>query len=90
MSRSSTPTYRLEYSVPGFHITPMAWRVKREGQVPGYGKPTDENLRKEVLGFENSCEPGGPNAHLGLMKVRSAKIVHQFTGDVVATYTRAK
>lgn len=90
MSRSSTPTYRLEYSVPGFHITPMAWRVKKHGLVPGNGMPTDENLRKEVLGFEKSCEPGGPNEHLGRTTVLKAKVIHQDTGKVVATYTRAE
>ena len=89
MGRSTTPTYRVEYVTPGFYMTPMAWRVKAIGVIPGYGKPNDENLRKDVLFFEKSCEPGGPNAHLGRMTVSSAKVTHQFSGEVVATYTRA-
>jgi hypothetical protein len=75
--------------MPGFYVTPMCWRVKQQGVIPGYGKPTNENLHAKVLGFEQSCEPGGPNAHLGTRKVASAKIVHQFTGEVVAIYKRA-
>ena len=86
MGRSTTPTYRVEYVTPGFYIAPMAWRVKGYGVIPGCGKPTDENLRKDVLFFEKSCKPGGPNEHLGPMVVTSAKIVHQATDNIVATY----
>jgi hypothetical protein len=89
MGRSTTPPYRLELEIPGFYTTPSCWRVKAQYQIPGYGKPTAANLQKHVEGFEASCAPGGCNQHLGTRKVRAARIVNQFTAEVVATYAAA-
>jgi hypothetical protein len=87
MGRSTTPTYVVRIIVPGFFYTPSPWRVRSQGQIPGDGQPTDDNLSAYVRGFEASCEPGGANAHLGPQKVTKARIVRQATGETVATYT---
>jgi len=80
MGRSTTPTYVVHLTVPGFHYTPAAWRVKQAG------RPTDANLAAYVKAFEASTEPGGVNAHLGPQTVRSAQVVRQATGEQVASY----
>lgn len=82
---SSTPTYRVHIYVDGYHYSPMAWRVRRVGKIPGSGAPTDANLAKYVSDFEEDCETGA-NKHLGTQIVRSAKIVNQNTAKTVATY----
>jgi hypothetical protein len=43
----------------------MEWRVGQRYQIPGYGKPTNNNLKKWVDHFNKSLEPGGANSHLG-------------------------
>lgn len=68
------------------YLTPAEWRVKSRGQVPGYGKPTDENLAKHVKVFEESTRPGGCNEHCGPMVVMNARVVDQDTGATLATY----
>lgn len=72
---------------PYMGITPMAWRTRRDGQIPGYGKPNEANLAHWVEMHNRSLEPGGCNEHVGRgARAVSAKIVDQDTGSVVATY----
>jgi hypothetical protein len=66
--------------------TPAEWRTRKQGQAPGYGKATPENLQAYVKHFEASTKEGGCNAHLGLTVVFSAFIKDQRTGAVLATY----
>ncbi len=80
MSNSTTPTYRIEFRVAGFHWTPSGWNVKRDG------RPTDESLAQYVADLEASTREGGVNAHLGETHILSAKIVRQSSGEVVAEY----
>jgi hypothetical protein len=82
MGRITTPTYRLEITdhTGEFGMTPMAWRV-RDG-----GKPTTENIDKWVTAFEASLLTH--NKHLGIFSIKSARIVRQSTGDVVAEWQR--
>lgn len=84
MGRTITPTYRTEIKVAGpYAWTPAAWRCKEQG------RPTDAALAAYVAVLEASTREGGCNAHLGETTVRSARIIHQPTGDVVATYRAA-
>jgi hypothetical protein len=84
MSRSTTPAYRYEMVTTGNgECTPAAWNV---GGRYGYGRPTAANLEKFLKAFEESTKPGGCNAHLGTTVVFSAKIIHQASHKVVATY----
>lgn len=70
--------------------TASEWRVRaRYGNLPGYGKPTLENLTKYVSGFEASTQPQGCNQHLGVQKVISAFIKDQRCSTIVATYGTA-
>lgn len=89
MGRSYTPKYRLEFTTtrPGY-FTPGAWEVRGRYGRHSDGKPTTANLDKWVTAFEDSLRPGKPNAHLGIFSVVTAKIINQFTGEVVATWTR--
>jgi len=74
-------------SPSGTHrCTPAEWRTRSRGQLPGYGKPTEENLAAYVRHFENSTKVGGCNAHLGTTVVFSASVRDHRTGQVVATY----
>lgn len=86
MSSSHTPTYRVEYSsvvdiTRGQRVgmTPCAWRRPD-------GRPTAANLERHVRGFEESTLPGGVNAHCGITRVGSARLVRQADGEVMATY----
>jgi hypothetical protein len=81
MGRTITPTYAVHLFVPGTSITPAAWDVRRNG------RPTDANLTRYVRAFEQSTLPGGPNAHLGPMRVLRARVRHQRSGEFVAEYT---
>lgn len=89
MGHTRTPKYRLEMTTtyPGY-FTPQAWEVRARYGVPGNGTPTTDNIDKWVTAFEDSLRPGKPNAHLGIFSVVTAKIINQFTGEVVATWTR--
>lgn len=90
MGRSVAITYAVQLFVPGKFHTPSEWRprARLHGVVPAHGKPTAENLAKYVAGYEESTRGDGCNKHLGELKVASARIVHQPTGAVVATYVR--
>jgi hypothetical protein len=78
-----TPTYRIETKVAGAYWTPAGWDTKH------YGRPNDERLAEYVEQVETSTRPGGVNEHLGGTTILSARIVHQFTGETVATYKRS-
>jgi hypothetical protein len=91
--RDYTPRYTVQIFSPGYSYTEAAWEIKqRFGQNKGKmaaGKPTDDNLRAYITKFEDSCEPGGVNDHLGERKITRAFIKDQQTGDIVATYHSA-
>lgn len=90
MGKSVTPTYRIEIPsavcvTRGVRVghSPAGWSVKHSGS------PTDESLAKYVADYEASTLPGGVNEHLGVTRVSSARVVHQSSGEVVATYAPA-
>lgn len=92
MGRSRAWTYVLRIVESERISTPMEWRVGKRYSVPGYGKPTVENLAKWVAAYEKSLLPGGVNQHLSygankIDKVLSASITNQRTGEVVAEWT---
>lgn len=88
MPRDTTPAYVVDVITPGRRWTPYEWRVRRRGQVPGYGQPTGANLARHVRSFEDSTKPGGVNAHLGVTRVTRAVIRRNYPGaDPVAIYT---
>jgi hypothetical protein len=69
-----------------FKHTPSEWRSRKQGQIPGYGRPTAENLQAYIKHFEASTKADGCNSHLGLSVVFSAFIRDQRTGEILATY----
>lgn len=93
----NTPTYRIEMTGPKGNTDRFAWQTKKPNGVPrhtgdgfpGYGKPSDANLKAYVVHFERSTHAGGVNAHIGRQTVQSARIVRQATDAVVATYEAA-
>jgi hypothetical protein len=80
MGRSTTPTFRCEMKISPGATTPTGWDTKHAG------RPSDATLKAHVELFEASCLPGGVNAHIGRTVVWSAKIIHQRSGETVATY----
>lgn len=88
-SRSIKYVVRLEFGTNTFN-TPAEWRTRARNNVPSHGKPNAANLAKYVHGFEASTQPGGVNAHLGVQKVTSARVIDQETRTVVAEYFAQK
>ncbi len=86
MGYSTTPTYRVEMSTPGYFISAAPWRVKGYGRIRGSGKPTTENLERYIREFELSTQGEGVNKHLGATKITRARIIRQADGEVMATY----
>lgn len=79
MGRSVTPKYVFEIETflsraGKVRHTSMIWRKE-------YGRPTVANLDKWVTSYEESCKPGGCNAHLGVDPVVSAKIRLNYAGS---------
>lgn len=60
----------------------MAWNVKQ------CGKPTIDNIDKWVTVFEQSCLPGGGNAHLGLDPVLNCEICLNGSHESIAVWER--
>ncbi len=89
MGRSRKVTYGVHYVVDRAMWTPGEWRATSKVNAPGYGRPTDENLKKHCMFVEASSLPGGCNDHLGVTKILSAYIVDYRTGEPVAWYTRS-
>lgn len=82
MSRTSTPTYRVEMFSTRYHYTPSAWNVRRDG------RPTSENLTRHMDAFIESITTG-VNRHLGSdPSLAFARVVDQRTGDTVATWEK--
>ncbi len=74
MGRSKTPKYVVVMEGTGVNSTPIAWHVGvTEGNVPGYGKPTDANLAKYIAKYVESLKPGGANQHL--MQAYGTKVI---------------
>lgn len=89
MGRTSTPTYRIEFT-GGDLGDRMAWRPKQSG------RPSTENIEKYIAEYVRSSGIGGANEHIGRMLGRmmippkSARIVRQTgpnAGEVVASWT---
>lgn len=80
MGRTVTPTYRLDFTVNDWYITPQGWDGRR------YGRPTNQSLRRWIADFEASTQPGGANAHLGPLTVRSAWVTRQATHERMADF----
>ena len=87
MGHSRTPTFRIEETCQtGTRLwqTSGSWEIRSIYRADG--KPTRANLEKHVRAFELSTQQNGVNAHLGASIVRSAKIIRQSSGEIVATY----
>lgn len=86
MGKTRSIRFIVQYTVGRGFWTPSEWRVRARGVVPGMGRPTLVNLKKQVTLAEASTQPGGVNAHLGITKITSAKIIDQDSGETLATY----
>lgn len=89
----STPKYRVDlFDHRGFwDKLGLSWNVRSRTNVHGDGKPTDANLEKKVFAYAKSLELGGVNEHLSkaagfIPYPKAARIVNQFTGEVVAEW----
>jgi len=64
MGRSRTPSLVvLEEGNLVMHGAPE-WRVRRRGQLRGYGQPTAQNLARFVAAGNDSFKEGGVNFHI--------------------------
>jgi hypothetical protein len=81
---STTPKYIVKITDGRYGYSSIAWVATSRTQIRADGKPTVENLRRWVASFEAATQPGGCNAHLGATKLTSARIVNNFTGELVA------
>lgn len=86
MGRSTTPTFRVEMSESGL-TTGKRYRWQGAWNSKYSGRPSDKNLAAYVAAHEASTRSGGVNECLGPMKVNSAQVVRQSSGEVVATFT---
>lgn len=86
MGRSTTPTYRVEIRESGVN-TGKRYRWQGAWNSRYSGRPTDATLAEYIKKHEASTEPGGVNECLGRMKVDSACVIRQSTGEIVASYT---
>lgn len=91
MGRSLSITFTVEMTTcnPDGRLsvgTPSEWRTRARRGVSSHGAPSVENLVRYIRAFEGSTAKGGCNAHLGLQKVLTAKIVRQSCRVVVVEY----
>ena len=85
MGRSVTPTYRIEYTAKNYSGTSMVGWQKHNGRA------TSKNLARYCDAMNGSFESGGCNEHISkslgyTAKITGARLVHQFSGDVIATW----
>ena len=85
MGKSYTPKHRIEFTkTVAFGVQPICWSTKVNG------KATRKNLEKYIAGLNKSFQIGGSNEHLSrdgvLPHIIDAKLVNQFTGEIVAEY----
>lgn len=82
MGRSRNVTFTVTYKVAQpFALTPSEWKTKVQG------RPSIENLKKDVAHFEASTLPGGCNEHLGPLKVTRAYITRCSINEIIVDVT---
>ena len=93
MSSSRTVRYVINVdsitNEGGINFYPVGlgeWRVRRDGVIPGLGKPTDAKLVQYVRKFEESTLPGGCNEHLGVTRIFECHVYDQKEAKIVARY----
>ncbi len=81
MSRSTTPTYRIEFT----EVYDLA-TGRRTGMTPSgwRGQATAARLLEHLERLNASFLPGGCNDHCGRLFVATARLVRQATGREVA------
>lgn len=85
MGRSFTPKYAVEYLVDRGTWTPAGW-ISRDR-----GKPSAENLARDVVRQEAATRVGGVNEHIGPTRILAAKIVgNRGERTLVAGYVRER
>lgn len=88
MGKSKTVRYVVSVTADRGVWTNAEWRSKVRGTLPGFGRPTAENLRNYCVALERSTSAGGVNAHLGATQILSARVVDTATDDILATYVK--
>lgn len=87
MGRSITPPYRVEIEYTDGRNSRTTWNLRsNNARVPADGKPTATNLARYVESFHASTAPDGANKHLAGLKIETARIVRQATGETMATW----
>jgi len=84
MSRSSTPTFRIE-STGANTVLPMTWSTK------DMGRPSPANIEKMVAHYMASCKPGGCNARMAedgmvVWMPLSVRVIRQAGSEIVAEW----
>lgn len=81
MSRSTTPTYRVEVKA-NKPIGMFGWNGRQDGAA------TEANLEKWRQSYNTSFQVGGVNGPINdgdiIVHISSAKLIRQSTGEVVA------
>ncbi len=82
MSRTTTPTYRVEPTVNVGSISHFAWHYDQDGCA------NEANLEKWRQGYNKSFQVGGVNGPRNetdvIVHISSARLIHQKTGELVA------
>lgn len=86
MGRSISSTHRVE--VTGWSASCWNTKDRPAYRITADGPATDAGLAAWMDRYLASTQPGGCNEHLAkFTRPRSARIVNQNTGEVVATWT---
>lgn len=87
MGRSVMIPIVLQLYTPDSHTTASEWRTSARHGIPGYGKPTVENLKRYIKRYNHSLRPGGANSHIGRRgRATGGQIRSQKTGAVLAEW----
>lgn len=89
MGRDRPIRYVLQLYSHGSVLSAQEWRTRARYGVPGYGAPTEANLKRYLRQYNKSLLPGGANAHIGTRgRATGGFIKDQKTGRVLVDYRR--
>ena len=80
--------YRVEVWCGSTFFSPGEWRVEDDGDRPGGGEPTIENLKRFIAGAEKLLGEE-PVARWKFGPITRARVVHQESDTVVAEWKLA-
>ncbi len=88
MGKSIAFRYSVSFVTVTGGMTPAGWRERRQGQIPGDGKPNAANLAKYIETMNVSFLPGGVNEHVGARgRIVSAKLRDHYSNSIIAEWS---